>query len=162
MGRLFLKEKILALPKRWKWNRNGEGKWSIWLPKAWHAFKFVSKRRSGVFSLEKEFTHESSILSRDFQIFRFSILKAKENPTPTMFYQRPARPKWSQELLFFFRHLFSTGVGRSGTFCAVCAAIDRIEAESAVDIFQIVKAMRLQRPMVIRTLVRVTIMITLL
>ena len=45
----------------------------------------------------------------------------------------------------------SSGTGRTGAFCAICASIDRIKTESAVDIFQIVKAMRLQRYNIINT-----------
>ncbi|XP_065178192.1 receptor-type tyrosine-protein phosphatase delta-like isoform X1 [Sycon ciliatum] len=44
----------------------------------------------------------------------------------------------------------SSGTGRTGTFCAICTSIDRIKTESAVDIFQIVKAMRQQRYNVVR------------
>ena len=53
------------------------------------------------------------------------------------------------EKAFFYRD----GAGRTGAFCAVCASIDQIKAESLVDIFQVVKSMRLQRPQVIGLLV---------
>ena len=40
----------------------------------------------------------------------------------------------------------SDGVGRSGTFCALMISIYQFKAEQKVDIFQIVRSMRSQRP----------------
>ena len=45
---------------------------------------------------------------------------------------------------------YRDGAGRTGAFCAVCASIDQTKAESLVDIFQVVKSMRSQRPQVVR------------
>ena len=40
----------------------------------------------------------------------------------------------------------SDGVGRSGTFCALTISLNQFKAEQKVDIFQIIKIMRTQRP----------------
>jgi netrin-G3 ligand len=38
------------------------------------------------------------------------------------------------------------GVGRSGTYCAISIIIDRLKTEQVVDVFQVVKAMRIHNP----------------
>ena len=40
----------------------------------------------------------------------------------------------------------SDGIGRSGTFCALMISIYQFKAEQKVDIFQIIRSMRSQRP----------------
>ena len=50
----------------------------------------------------------------------------------------------------------SGGVGRTGVFCAISIMIERLKAEGVVDVFQTVQAMRLQRPAMVQTAVRVT------
>ena len=45
-------------------------------------------------------------------------------------------------------------VSRSAIFCAVATTIERCKTEGVVDVFQVVKAMRAQKPGVIQTLVR--------
>ena len=40
----------------------------------------------------------------------------------------------------------SDGVGRSGTFCAIMISVNQFKAEQKVDIFQIIKIIRTQRP----------------
>ena len=42
--------------------------------------------------------------------------------------------------------LHSDGVGRSGTFCAVMISVNQFKVEQKVDIFQIIKIIRTQRP----------------
>ena len=42
--------------------------------------------------------------------------------------------------------LCSDGVGRSGTFCALMISINQFKVEQNVDIFQLIKTMRTQRP----------------
>ena len=49
----------------------------------------------------------------------------------------------------------SAGVGRSGAFCAISTAIERVKAEGTVDIFHGVKHLRTQRPHMVQTLVRI-------
>ncbi|XP_065058065.1 receptor-type tyrosine-protein phosphatase kappa-like isoform X3 [Rhopilema esculentum] len=46
----------------------------------------------------------------------------------------------------------SDGIGRSGTFAALNAAIERVKVEQVVDVFQAIKAMRIQRAHVVKTL----------
>ena len=45
-------------------------------------------------------------------------------------------------------------VSRSAIFCAVASTIERCKTEGVVDVFQVVKAMRAQKPGAIQTLVR--------
>ena len=42
--------------------------------------------------------------------------------------------------------LCSDGVGRSGTFCALLICINQYKVEQKVDIFQVIKIMRTQKP----------------
>ena len=42
--------------------------------------------------------------------------------------------------------LCSDGVGRSGTFCALMFSMNQFKVEHKVDIFQIIKIIRTQRP----------------
>ncbi|XP_078656464.1 uncharacterized protein LOC144902765 [Branchiostoma floridae x Branchiostoma belcheri] len=46
----------------------------------------------------------------------------------------------------------STGSGRTGTFCAISTVLERVKAEGICDVFQVVKALRLQRPHMVQTL----------
>ena len=47
----------------------------------------------------------------------------------------------------------SDTVSRSGMFCAIATTIDRCKSESMVDIFQVVKAQRMQKPGLVLTAV---------
>ena len=40
----------------------------------------------------------------------------------------------------------SDPVSRSGMFCAIATTIERCKTEAVVDVFQVVKALRLQKP----------------
>ncbi|XP_046853383.1 receptor-type tyrosine-protein phosphatase delta-like isoform X2 [Xenia sp. Carnegie-2017] len=42
------------------------------------------------------------------------------------------------------------GQGRSGTFAALCSVLERVKIEQVVDVFQTVKALRIQRPGVVK------------
>ncbi len=42
--------------------------------------------------------------------------------------------------------LDSDTVGRSGMFCAIATTIEKCKTEGVVDVFQIVKALRVQKP----------------
>ncbi|XP_006812663.2 receptor-type tyrosine-protein phosphatase mu-like [Saccoglossus kowalevskii] len=44
------------------------------------------------------------------------------------------------------------GLGRSGTFCALYAVIERIKVEQVVDVFQAVKKLRINRPNMVQNL----------
>ena len=48
---------------------------------------------------------------------------------------------------------FSDTVTRSGMFCAMATVIDRCKTEGVVDVFQVVKALRVQKPGAVPTLV---------
>ena len=52
--------------------------------------------------------------------------------------------------------MFSDGIGRSGTFCALMISIYEFKAEQKVDIFQIIKSMRSQRPGMVASAVSCT------
>ena len=49
--------------------------------------------------------------------------------------------------------LYSDTVSRLAIFCAVATTIERCKTEGVVDVFQVVKAMRAQKPGAIQTLV---------
>ena len=49
----------------------------------------------------------------------------------------------------------SDTVTRSGMFCAMATVIDRCKTEGVVDVFQVVKALRVQKPGAIPTVVRI-------
>lgn len=52
-----------------------------------------------------------------------------------------------------FHYPFSDGVGRTGAFMSIYTQLERLKAEQTADIFQFVKASRLQRKELIRQLV---------
>ncbi len=47
---------------------------------------------------------------------------------------------------FAYVQLASDTVGRSGMFCAIATTIEKCKTEGVVDVFQIVKALRVQKP----------------
>ena len=47
----------------------------------------------------------------------------------------------------------SDTVSRSGMFCAIATTVDRCKTESVVDVFQVVKAQRIQKPGLVLTVV---------
>ena len=51
----------------------------------------------------------------------------------------------------------SGGTGRTGTFIAVSVLLERLKAEGVVDVFHTVRALRLQRPAMVQTVVRIII-----
>ena len=50
-------------------------------------------------------------------------------------------------------HMYSAGIGRTGAFCALNIAIERVKAEGLVNVYQTVKHLRTQRPHMVQTLV---------
>ena len=53
----------------------------------------------------------------------------------------------------FLLSYYSDTVSRSGMFCAIATTIDRCKTESVVDVFQVVKAQRIQKPGLVLTVV---------
>ena len=49
--------------------------------------------------------------------------------------------------------IFSDGLGRSGTFCALYSVLERLKIEQVIDVFQAIKAMRISRPGLVKTAV---------
>ncbi len=49
--------------------------------------------------------------------------------------------------------LYSDTVTRSGMFCALATVIERCKTEGVVDVFQVVKALRVQKPGAVPTVV---------
>ena len=47
----------------------------------------------------------------------------------------------------------SDTVSRSGMFCAIATTIERCKTEGVVDVFQLVKALRVQKPGAVHTVV---------
>jgi len=56
---------------------------------------------------------------------------------------------------FYFLYLFSGGSGRTGTYIAISLLLDRLKVEGVVDVFQTVRALRLQRMHMVQSLVRI-------
>ena len=50
-------------------------------------------------------------------------------------------------------HSHSDTVSRSGMFCAIVTTIERCKTEGVVDVFQVVKALRVQKPGAVLTVV---------
>ena len=48
---------------------------------------------------------------------------------------------------------YSDTVSRSGMFCAIATTIERCKTEGVVDVFQVVKALRMQKPGAVRNIV---------
>ena len=48
----------------------------------------------------------------------------------------------------------SGGTGRTGTFIAISNLLERLKTEGVVDVFHIVRTLRLQRPGLVQTVVR--------
>ena len=44
---------------------------------------------------------------------------------------------------------------RSGMFCALASVVDRCKTEGVVDVFQVVKALRVQKPGAVPTVVSI-------
>ena len=53
----------------------------------------------------------------------------------------------------------SDTVTRSGMFCAIATTIERCKTEGVVDVFQVVKALRVQKPGAVPTMVLLIIMV---
>ena len=53
-----------------------------------------------------------------------------------------------------FVYLYSDTVGRSGMFCAIMSTIERCKTEGVVDVFQVTKALRVQKPGAVLDVVR--------
>ena len=51
--------------------------------------------------------------------------------------------------------VFSGGSGRTGTYIAISMLLDRLKVEGVVDVFQTVRALRLQRMHMVQSLVRI-------
>ena len=49
--------------------------------------------------------------------------------------------------------IYSDTVSRSAVFCGIVTTIERCKTEGVVDVFQVVKAMRVQKPGAVRTVV---------
>ena len=49
---------------------------------------------------------------------------------------------------------YSGGSGRTGTYIAISILLDRLKVEGVVDVFQTIRALRLQRMLMVQTLVR--------
>ena len=58
-------------------------------------------------------------------------------------------------------NLYSAGVGRTGTFMAILVQLARIQSERSVDIYNYVRYMRTQRPMMVMNEVCVSYVIIL-
>ena len=50
--------------------------------------------------------------------------------------------------------LCSNGIGRTGVFIALHILLERMVTEGLVDVFQTIKNLRIQRPAMVQTLVR--------
>ena len=78
-----------------------------------------------------------------------------------------AEPKWSYSLigqLLFYSALFYTTpsdtVSRCGVFCSFISTIECCKTEGIVDVFQVVKALRIQKPGSVLTVVSMSVVCT--
>ena len=55
----------------------------------------------------------------------------------------------------FVALFYSGGSGRTGTYIAISILLDRLKVEGVVDVFQTVRGLRLQRMLMVQTLVRI-------
>ncbi len=53
-------------------------------------------------------------------------------------------------------HLSSAGIGRTGAFCCLSTAIERVKAEGMVDVFYNIKHLRTQRAHMVQSVVSST------
>ena len=58
-------------------------------------------------------------------------------------------------------YIYSDTVSRSGMFCAIATTIERCKTEGVVDVFQVVKALRVQKPGAVQTVVSIIIAVLL-
>lgn len=65
--------------------------------------------------------------------------------------------RFACNMTLWFDIFSSGGVGRTGVFCGISMMIERVKAEGVIDVFQTVQAMRLQRPAMVQTAVRLSI-----
>ena len=59
---------------------------------------------------------------------------------------------FSGHVVFMFSR--SGGSGHTGTYIAISILLDRLKVEGVVDVFQTIRALRLQRMLMVQTLVR--------
>ena len=50
-------------------------------------------------------------------------------------------------------YVYSYGMGRTGAFIALCICLERMKVENVVDVFQTVRTMRSQRPVMVNNTV---------
>ena len=59
--------------------------------------------------------------------------------------------------IFIHIYIYSDGMGRTGVFITVMSEIERIKFDGEIDIFQTIKAIRVQRPNMVSTGVSVCV-----
>ena len=59
--------------------------------------------------------------------------------------------------MFIYIRIYSDGMGRTGVFITVMSEIERIKFDGEIDIFQTIKAIRVQRPNMVSTGVSVCV-----
>lgn len=71
-----------------------------------------------------------------------------------MFRELDSMPYFEKRLPYlpYFLFSFSTGAGRTGVFIALSNALESLRSERVVDIYQIVKTLRHERPYMVQTL----------
>ena len=58
--------------------------------------------------------------------------------------------------------LYSDTVGRSAMFCAAATTINKCKTEGVIDVFQVLKSQRIQKPGSVQTVVSTNIYFTIL
>ena len=67
------------------------------------------------------------------------------------YYIPPNRKQTSILCMNFSLCVCSAGIGRTGAFCALSIAIERVKEEGLIDVFHTVKHLRTQRPHMVQT-----------
>ena len=71
------------------------------------------------------------------------------------------RKKCDLNINFYF-FLCSDTVGRSAMFCAAATTINKCKTEGVIDVFQVLKSQRIQKPGSVQTVVSIKIVFCLL
>ena len=87
---------------------------------------------------------------------RFKLLRKRTAPRSLFCCDKSSRLCFQSDSIThnIICYACSDGMGRTGTFITIFSQLERIKTESICDVFQCIKAMRLQRPCMVENAVR--------
>ena len=74
--------------------------------------------------------------------------------TLSMSYKEMSKLANTRPVFHFYLYYGSAGIGRTGAFCCLTTAIERVKAEGLVDVFYNIKHLRTQRAHMVQSVVR--------